>query len=121
VANPLSFYVRDDNGASNPAISVQFIFYDVYGRQIGPTGNLANSGLMANTFSFTALTGVNKIVFTDMGPDGFVLDTLKFGNVYSDELATVNTVQVVPEPGTFGLLGAGLAAMGLLFRRRRAG
>ncbi len=120
-ANPLSFYVRDDNGASNPAISVQFIFYDVYGQQIGPTGNLANSGLMANTFSFIDLTGVNRIVFTDMGPDGFVLDTLSFGTVYSDQLAAISSVEAVPEPGTLGLLGAGWPARGRVSPRRRAG
>lgn len=111
-SDPLSFWVRDDNGATNPAVSVQFAFYDVLGNQIGSSGNLASSGNIASTFSFTSLAGVSKIVFTDMGADGFQLDNLTF--------PTVDPPIANPEPGTLSLLGAGFAAVALLSRRLRS-
>lgn len=70
-------------------------------------------GQLEETHLFTGSGQVHSMVFTDIGSDGFALDTLSYGTITSD--------QVVPEPATMGLLGAGLVAIGLLRRRRRAG
>ena len=47
---------------------------------------------------------IRRIEITDVGGDGYVLDDLKF--------------QLVPEPGSFLLMGTALAALGWRFRRR---
>jgi hypothetical protein len=60
------------------------------------------------TFTFSNAVGVNKLFITDTGADGLGLDNLTF-------------TPSVPEPGTFGLLGASLIGIGLIgYRRRRA-
>jgi hypothetical protein len=71
-------------------------------------GTLAGFGL--STFANTAITpGVYHLVATGTGVRDSSLDvTLSFA------------AGVVPEPGTYGLLLAGLGVVGLVARRRRA-
>lgn len=106
---PISFFLTDADWNSG---STSVVTKDL----LGTTIQSWTLGQYADTHTFS--TGnVHSMVFTDIGDYGFALDTLNFG--------VVNVVEggnaVVPEPGTLGLLGAGLAGLGLLFRRRRAG
>ncbi len=82
--------------------SVSFWTYDVFGGLIGSGSLVTNVPV-----SFSGFSGdVHRVVFSDTGGDGFVIDQIGYGDITA-----------IPEPATFGLLGAGLLAIGLLRRR----
>jgi len=82
--------------------SVNFWTYDVNGNPLGG-GSLATNV----PTSFGSFSGdVHRVVFSDSGGDGLVIDQIGYG-----------AITAIPEPATFGLLGAGLLAIGLLRRR----
>lgn len=64
-------------------------------------------GFAVSTFSGAIGPGTYRMVVTGTGVRDSVLD------------ATLTFAAVVPEPGTYGLMGAGLALVALLARRRR--
>jgi hypothetical protein len=98
----VSFYIRDSEEGS-PRVLVTT--YNYSGTQLEQWGLTAFDA----THAFT--TGqINRIVFTDTGGDGHILDSLAYGAI----------TEVVPEPGTFALLSTGLIGLGLALRRRRA-
>lgn len=85
--------------------------YDQAGNLIGSViifSSLSGTVDFGTLLGLTALDRVDVIRITDQGGDGYFLDNLAF------ELDAVDT----PEPSTFVLMGIGLAAAGLLRRRR---
>jgi len=99
----LSFFVCDTEWATN---SVRVQTYGLDGNMI-ETWDLNSFGA-TKTFTTGA---VSKIVFIDLGSDGFLLDTLSFTRY-------VPPPPPIPEPGTALLLGAGLAAAAALYRSK---
>jgi len=96
-----------------------FIF--LYSPSFSPAAPLSN-GLIANDdstgigfsgFSFGLTTGTNYVLVTT-GFEGGV----DFG-VYTNSISGAGSVNVVPEPGTYGLMALGMAAIGVAVRRRR--
>ena len=72
------------------------------------------SGLKINANAFSLFS--QSLGLTQAGNDALATVT-DFGKINS--VITAN-VAAVPEPSTYGLVGFGLAAMGLVARRRRA-
>lgn len=68
-------------------------------------------GLGPNDWTFGA-TSITAGVFRSDGAGGLIADVGE---------ADFKNTKVVPEPGTLGLLGVGLASLGFALRRRRAG
>jgi len=66
-----------------------------------------DSDYVFNTLSFTATGARTTLTFTGLGPAGALVDD-------------ISVVAVVPEPAEWGLLTAGLLAVGTVVRRRRA-
>lgn len=70
---------------------------------------LANMGWVRQSFSFVATSGTSTL--------SFVGDP--YNSYYGAALDDVSVVAAVPEPGTYGMLLAGLAMVGGLARRRK--
>jgi|GEM_PF-7079868 hypothetical protein len=98
----ISFDLWDTNATPSPRVTVNA--YDMNAVLLG-TFNLTSEYVnAANPFS----GNVHSLVFVDDGGDGHVIDNLSFGDI-----------TVVPEPGTFVLLGAGLMVVSLARRFRK--
>ena len=92
------------DGNANPSPRVMVRVYDASNVQLG-------SGISLAAFSGTVnIPFAHHIQIEDTGADGFVIDNLSFGGA------------AVPEPGTWLLLGGGLAALGSIrrFGKRRS-
>jgi choice-of-anchor C domain-containing protein len=74
----------------------------------------SNMGWSQRTISFVALSNTTTISFTSLDNNAFgpALDNVR---LFEDTAAGI-----VPEPGTFALLGSGLGMVALLRRRRRS-
>lgn len=97
------------NGLTSVFINSQFVGTLTDGDDVGPSYNYA----WKDTFDLTPfaglLTGHDTLRFqTAQSGDGWVLDYAKL------------TVTAVPEPATYGMVLAGLAAVGVFARRRKA-
>lgn len=115
-----------------PVLAFGFFVIDMYnGRGVqyidvydgpGGTGNLltkvpayaANFQLGYKYFMGVLSTesNIRSIVYTTPEPDG--------DSIYFDDVQYARTAAAVPEPGTIGLIGAGLLGMALMWKRRRA-
>lgn len=67
-------------------------------------------GSVTSTFELIGLSfvGIAKITWDDVGNTGFVVDDIE-----------LRGVSAVPEPGTYALVGVGLALVGVARRRRQ--
>ena len=96
-----------------------FIF--LYSPSFNPSAALTNgvianddsSGIGFSGFS-TGLTAGTNYVLVTTGFEGGV----DFG-AYTNSITGVGSVNVVPEPGTYGLMALGMAVIGVAVRRRR--
>jgi hypothetical protein len=115
--------VGDSTSASIGAGIVDFRFFDSNGKAAanGPMGGwdtFTSIGLLATGFKLS--TAVGSLKAGDQFD--FVLgfnDSGKGHDDWDDYVVGVNMAPV-PEPGTYALLLAGLAAVGFVARRRRA-
>lgn len=97
-ASGVSVWVSDTDAWTNPRIFVQAFSAS---NALLETQNLMVDGAYLNFAS----SGIAKLVFTDYGSDGFVLDDLSF------------TAAAAPAPGAFALFGLGLLGISVLRRR----
>ena len=125
-------YANDKAGASSKPVEAFFLWDNGSTPvQIGElTGALGSTAWQSHTFDLTsfladeiaAASGSSwSIAFTFLentnSPDTFYLDQSKLFGGYTE--ATIGRLAVVPEPSTFLLLGAGLAGLGFVVRRRK--
>ena len=73
-----------------------------------------STGIGFSGFTFALSAGASYIVVTTGFESG-----VDFG-AYSNSISGPGTVNVVPEPGTYGLMALGLAFVGFAARRSRA-
>jgi len=96
-------------------------FLFLYGPSFNPAAPLVNglignddfSGIGTSGFTFS-LTAGNSYVAVTTGFEGGV----DFG-AYANSITGPGNVNVVPEPGTYGLMALGLAVVGFAARRSR--
>lgn len=77
------------------------------GSKVIDLGKMSSSGLLVSEFSFSNLTGTQFTIKAD-------------GLLSSFRLAGVTVAAAVPEPGTWALMGLGLAGLAAVRARRRA-
>lgn len=101
---------RDNNGFSQIDVYINSVFFTSSGQISTP--------YQWNNFSqnFVASGANTTIEFRSMGNQNSYGDFLDNVSVVTDESITNNTV---PEPSSFALLGAGVAFIGFMARRRR--
>jgi hypothetical protein len=94
----------------------------------GPGGNTVSISLTANLEAYTGTSGTNYSLATPVlgiftseiagGTIGSVLTAFNTAGFESNIPWSANLTGVVPEPGTFGLLGISLIGLGTALRRR---
>lgn len=98
----------------------------IWGATIGtltPTSTIGNATILSNvtlgiTAAIDSISGIYEIVVPRSLVDGDAYSSIRAGGQAWAYGNTFNNFAAVPEPATVGLLG--VAAMGLLARRRRA-
>jgi hypothetical protein len=112
----LSFWAKGDVGATG---NVLFAL-----RYLAPGGGIIYNG--GNQFFQNAINATtwSKITFSPAAvPVGATAAFLEFSTATGGNPTTVliDGVSLVPEPGTYAMLLAGLGVVGFMARRRRAG
>lgn len=121
----LSFWAKGDVGVSgNVLFALRYV--DGIGNILGDTGNVffQNSINAASWNQITRQLGAvpagTKALFLEMNTAVGPLGAERSNAVYIDDITVTGLTAAVPEPATYGLLLAGLAAVGLAAKRRRA-
>jgi len=83
---------------------------------VGISTDATTSDLATNGISYIMISAT--CTATNCTSNGFAIDTSLLYHYPINQ--TVNNVQTTPEPGTLGLLGAGLIGLGWARRRKRA-
>ena len=120
----LSFWAKGDVSTTGNVLFA-FRYLDGIGNILGGSGNqffqnAINTTSWANiSFQLGAIPAGTKALFLEMNTAvGPLLDG-RSNAVYIDDIAVTGLTAAVPEPATYGLLLAGLAAVGIAAKRRR--
>lgn len=104
----LSFQFQDRAGVAS---SSQGLDVSWNGATVGSVNNSLNGGWQTVTYTLIGNGSMEALKFTATGTS----------DSYGTSLDNVSLTAAVPEPETYGMLLAGLAAIGLVVRRRKAG
>ncbi|WP_077033960.1 PEP-CTERM sorting domain-containing protein [Pelomonas sp. KK5] len=112
-AAPAALPAWDANNPSSQAPGLYQVFFVGDGR----TGFNDASGTL---LTFTAPAGATRLYIGFVDAGNFVGTSSWYWDNPGAVAGTVNMAAVVPEPGSFGLLALGLAALGWRLRRRQS-
>jgi hypothetical protein len=123
---PWSFGTASFVTGENPPQSIALSDANLGGTGITPASFSETQRVFVGTFIFRGLqSGTANLTAVDPNPGGGGGDTATFNPAIGlDALlaqgnATLNVVSPIPEPGTFALVGVGMAGL-VAYRRRRA-